>query len=114
MSTFAATFRELVMPTLKRMCAAHALFVACELQDFCDAHTTVMREAERRGAAHLPDDLRAELDAWIASTILREVEVHMPAVMEQERRGEESWARVLEHEAMLRRVVERRQSWLMT
>jgi hypothetical protein len=81
MSTFAITFRELIMDDLRRLCEREAIPVAWEEKEFSDAWLVVMREANRRGAKHLPSHLQDELDWWICRTITSEVGKHMPCVM---------------------------------
>lgn len=94
--TFAATFREIVVPALKRRIEQHALMVACEITEFDDFCHEIMDEAYRRGANQLPDHILAELDAWVSSTILREMWRYVPAVAEADRRGEVPWAYVIQ------------------
>lgn len=83
MSTFAATFRELVMPDLRRMCRLQALAVARGRCGFSDASNSVFAHARARGATHLPvsliadngqrRDLILELHDWIDVTILKTI-----------------------------------------
>jgi hypothetical protein len=85
-----------VVPDLKRRIEQHALMVACEITEFDDFYHEVMAEAYRRGANHLPYRILADLDAWVCSTILREMWRYVPAVAEAERRGEVPWAYVIQ------------------
>lgn len=80
MATFAATFRELVMPSLARMCRTQGLFVALDLYAFSEASSAVMAAAVKRGASSLPDTLLLELDAWIGVALLRAVDEFTPAI----------------------------------
>jgi hypothetical protein len=94
--TFATTFREIVVPALKSRIEQHALMVACEITEFDDFYRQIMEEAYRRGANRLPDHILADLDAWVCSTILREMWRYVPSVAEAERRGEVPWAYVIQ------------------
>lgn len=76
MATFAAAFRELVMPDLRMMCRTQALFVALDQCAFTEASAAVMGHATTRGASKLPDNLILELQDWIDTTILREIDGH--------------------------------------
>lgn len=97
MTDFAQTFRALVVPDLKRRIEQHALMVACEITEFDDFYHDIMSQAYARGAHCLPDHILAELDAWVSSTILREMWRYVPAVGEAERRGEEPWSYVIQN-----------------
>jgi hypothetical protein len=80
MATFAATFRELVMPSLARMCRTQGLFVALDLYTFSEASSAVMAAAVKRGASSLPDGLVMELGDWISTAILRAIDEFTPGV----------------------------------
>jgi Na+/phosphate symporter len=80
MTTFAATFRELVMPSLARMCRTQGLFVALDLCTFSEASGTVMAAAAKRGASSLPDGLVMELGDWIGTAILKAIDEFTPAI----------------------------------
>ena len=71
MSTFAATFRELVIPDLTRMIAARGLFLALGLSGWSEAYDEVLDEASRRGALHLPDAVFRQLEDWISDELLK-------------------------------------------
>lgn len=73
MSSFAAAFRDLVMPDLRRSCRLQALSMARDRCDFSEATDAVLAQAQRRGATHLPDGLISELIDWIDATLLRTV-----------------------------------------
>lgn len=96
MTDFAQTFRAIVVPDLKRRIEQHALMVACEITAFDDFYHEIMGTAYARGAHCLPDHLLQEIDAWVSSTILREMSRYVPAVAEAERRGEVPWAYVVQ------------------
>lgn len=80
MSTFAATFGQIVIPDLNRMCQARGLYVALGLDGFSDACDEVMAEALRRGASRLPDAALEQLGDWIATTILQAEAAAAPGV----------------------------------
>lgn len=73
MSDFSATFREIVVPDLRRACRLNALAVARERCSFTDAWIAVMAQARRRGATHLPTAIIIDLEAWIDTTILQTI-----------------------------------------
>lgn len=73
MSTFAAAFREIVMPDLRRRCRISALMVARERWSFTEASSHTFDLARARGAAHLPDGVLTDLHGWIDSTLLRTI-----------------------------------------
>lgn len=73
MSTFAATFRELVMPDLRRASRLQALSIYRGRCGFTEAADAVLADARRRGAMHLQPILMAELMDWIDVTLLRTV-----------------------------------------
>lgn len=73
MANFAATFRDLVMPDLRRSCRTQALAVARDRCGFTEASAAVLDQARRRGAAHLPDSLINDLIDWIDTTVLRTI-----------------------------------------
>ena len=77
---FAEHFRARVAPDLRCLCEGWAWGVAADLSDFLDAHSAVMREAYKRGAGHLPQELEAELDSWVAITLCDAVATAMPGV----------------------------------
>lgn len=74
--TFAATFRELVMPDLRTMCRTQGLFVALDLQSFTEASAAVMHHACMRGASKLPPHLLPELEEWIDTLLLEQIDSH--------------------------------------
>lgn len=77
---FAVDFRRLVMPRLRSKCRKRAFFVALDMEDFNEACDVVMAEARALGAMHLADDLIGDLDDWIATTILLDMEEFAPAI----------------------------------
>jgi hypothetical protein len=81
--TFAATFRDIVIPDITRLCRAQGLFVALALREFSDAWSTVMAHATRRGASALPADILQQLDDFIGTSILRAVDEFMPSILER-------------------------------
>lgn len=71
MSSFAENFRDHVTPRLRKMCAAHGLFVAAGLQSWCEATSEVIYYARKLGASHLPEALHDELVCnWIPNQLL--------------------------------------------
>ncbi len=98
MATFAATFRELVMPGLRQRCRVQALFVTLDMETFAGAFAAVMRHASQRGASGLPDDLLAELADWIGTTILGFVDAFEPAADEARRVADKVAADILRWE----------------
>jgi hypothetical protein len=96
MTTFAATFRAIVVPGLKRQIEQHALMVACEITEFDELYHDVMAQAYARGAWRLPDHILADLNQWVCSAILREMQRYTPAVANAKRRGEVPWAYVIQ------------------
>ena len=74
MTTFAAAFRELVTPDLARMCCARGLFIALGVSGWNEAFAEVVAEARRRGAGHLPAHAFAQLEEWVAATLLAAVD----------------------------------------
>lgn len=93
MSTFAATFRNIVMPRLRRQARVQGLFVALDLRTFSEACSSVWADASRRGAAHLPDSLIDELNDWIATQVLNAA-IEFEPTEEDKARAERVWADV--------------------
>jgi hypothetical protein len=70
--TFAVHFRTLVIPRLHNLVRAEAVCIAHGVESFDNACNVVMRHARQLGALHLPNIL--ELEDWIATTMLREID----------------------------------------
>jgi hypothetical protein len=73
MTTFAAKFRELVMPDLRRAVRLQAFALSRGRCTFTEASGGIWRLARKRGACHLSPSLIAELDDWIDATLLAAV-----------------------------------------
>ena len=76
MSTFAAAFRDIVVPDIKRFIQASAPCVGLGVISFAQACDGAERIAARRGSARLPDDVFRQLVDWISDAMLREVEAY--------------------------------------
>lgn len=74
MSTFASAFREIVVPKLQRWVELEAICVARGLDSFSEAYDTIHQEARALGALHLPVDIFADLEDWIATKLLAEID----------------------------------------
>lgn len=74
MSTFASTFREIVVPKLRRWVEMEAVCVARGIETYGDAFATVYREANSMGASHLPKQVHDDLVDWIAAKLLVEID----------------------------------------
>lgn len=89
MSTFAAKFRELVGPRLRRECYVHGVLVGLGLEDWADAHSGIVREGLRLGAGHLPrdlfDDLVDQLATWLVEEASRVQDLFEVALEERRR-----------------------------
>ena len=85
MTTFPATFRELVIPDLRRLCRVHGLFVALDNRTFSEAFSAVWQEASCRGALLLPDNLMLEIEEWVMLTILKHEAEFRPSIEEYRR-----------------------------
>lgn len=70
MTTFAATFRELVGPCLRQRCRRGAFCVERGRWTFTQAHCFVWDLACARGACHLPPPVLSDLADWIDCEIL--------------------------------------------
>lgn len=70
--SFADDFRVMVVPRLKAATEAQGFLLGLDQTDFTDAHASVHVAASKRGAALLPDNVRADLDDWISASLLRE------------------------------------------
>lgn len=73
MSTFATTFRELVMPDLRLRCRLQAVLVYRGRRSFTEGTGAVWHYAASRGATHLPDAIIDQLDDWIDTTTLNTI-----------------------------------------
>ena len=73
MTTFAATFRALVMPHLRRAVRLQAFALSRGRCTFTEASGGVWRLARNRGALHLPPSLMEELEDWIDAALLTTV-----------------------------------------
>lgn len=82
-STFAATFREIVMPMLKSRARVQGLFLALGRRTFTEAYDEVFGLASARGALHLDDSLLSELEGWIAKELIASCNEFEPQVEER-------------------------------
>lgn len=73
MSTFAAAFKEIVIPDLRRHCRLQAVFVAHGRKSFTDGTGVVWHYAMARGAGHLPLPNIDQLGDWIDTTVLQTI-----------------------------------------
>ena len=73
MSTFLATFREIVIPDLRRQCQRLGLTVALGVDTYGEAYDRVFAHARERGALHLADGELGQLEEWISATLLHAV-----------------------------------------
>ena len=69
-SSFALTFRRIVVPKLESMVESRGLFVALGVDEFGEALSEVRHEAIRLGAAYLPDEIYEELLEWTATALI--------------------------------------------
>lgn len=69
MAEFATAFREHTAPRLRSLCIAHGSSIAHGLESFTEAAAKVMGTAIVLGASHLPDDLLAELEDHLLTTL---------------------------------------------
>lgn len=74
MTQFSVHFRELVMPRLRNLAAAEALCVVKRVQDFNEAWDAVWAHARNHGAVYLPAHMVDQLDDWICTTLLTEID----------------------------------------
>jgi len=81
---FAATFREHVVPDLRRMIPGYGELVAWNWMAFGDACDAVMTEARRRGAGRLAAAEQLRLDHWISVSMLHAMQRHATAVLRHE------------------------------
>lgn len=72
--SFAIHFRELALPRLTPWVRLEAECVRLGVETFSDAFAIVHREARRLGALHLPPTILDELEDWIATTLLTEID----------------------------------------
>ena len=79
-SQFALAFRSHVIPTLRRRCATNAALMRHHLMGWNAAFDDALRLACDRGALNLDDTTFRELEDWLASELLREVDAPEPPV----------------------------------
>ena len=72
--SFADTYREIVVPDLRRRCRAQAGSVALDLTSFSEAQSNVIHAAYARGSGNLPNEIQIDLMNWIGSTLLRDID----------------------------------------
>lgn len=72
--TFAAHFRQLAIPRVMPWVCMEAECVRRGVDSFSEAYDVIYREARRLGALHLPPSILEELEDWIATTLLTEIE----------------------------------------
>lgn len=81
-ATFAATFREIVIPDLQKLTNIHGALLAIGCRTWTEAYAEVERRAIARGALHLPDGIFQSLQDWIATQLLRRADDLAPAIAE--------------------------------
>jgi len=59
---FVDRFEAHVGPQLAALARVQGTLVVCDLTTFSEAHGALIRHADKRGAAWLPDDALAEID----------------------------------------------------
>lgn len=67
--TFAAHYREHVVPKLRQQIALQSFFIACGTTSYEDGFAAVFEQARRYGAIHLPGRLCQELRDWIGAAL---------------------------------------------
>lgn len=72
--TFPDAFREHVAPKLRQMIREGAIQCAAGLADFADVTDEVMRKAYRLGALRLPDDILYDLEQWVLTAAVEDIE----------------------------------------
>lgn len=83
MSDFAAAFRAISIPKLRRWVEMESICVARGIDTYDEAYNTIRYEACRLGANHLPVEKYNELEDWIARVLLEGI-LHAE---QSERRG---------------------------
>lgn len=71
MTSFADTFRALVIPGLKKTARSAAFMASRGRIDFVDAHDWVMRDARRYGSSYMTDSDFDAFIGWVDTTILK-------------------------------------------
>lgn len=74
MRLFAHHFRDHVMPRLRNLAKAEAVCVTRNVETFSGACDAVMNYARKRGALYLPDDVLDDLEDWIATEVLTQID----------------------------------------
>ena len=73
MATFAAAFREIVIPDLRKACVVQGMYLSAGLATWPEAFGEVLKLATDRGALHLPSSDWDGLTDWIAAELTRDV-----------------------------------------
>lgn len=71
---FSEHFRDHLMPRLRNLVTAEAVCIAKGIEDWNGAYAAVWRYARKYGAMYLPNDKLGELEDWIATTLLIELD----------------------------------------
>jgi hypothetical protein len=74
MTTFAATFREIVIPDMRRLIAATAPCVAMCVMTFAEARNSIVAAAIKRGATSLPEEVFQDFRDWVADQLFHAVD----------------------------------------
>ena len=82
MSNFAIHYRRLVLPQLKLLAKREAHYVVADAETFMGAFSNIEHQARALGALFLPEKLFADLEDWIATTLLLEIQA-LEQVMER-------------------------------
>ena len=80
MTAFLSTFREIVIPDLRRQCQRLGLTVALGVDTYGEAYDRLFAHARDRGALHLAATELEQLEEWITVTLLRAVAAQEHAV----------------------------------
>lgn len=72
--SFADHYRDLVIPQLQRLIIAEAACCAHGVETFMGAWCAVMNQARILGAHCLPDDVFDDLEDWVSTTLLHEIQ----------------------------------------
>ena len=97
MATFAAAFREIVIPALRQQAFIQGIYLGGGLIGWEEAYGEVLDVAIKRGALHLPSSDWDGLTDWICSELIRQTQ----AAEEQQREWDslgaaEQWRRMAE------------------
>lgn len=74
MKRFPIHFRDHVTPKLRNLAAAEAVCVARGVETFSGAYDAILAYARAHGALYLPENRLEELEDWISTTLLAEID----------------------------------------